>query len=113
MSRINSLTDTTGFMSPHSAGTGGDEGFGLGGEHADIKALTINSPAQQTPGVPTEPFDMAISNRKASGARPHLTARISRCLPAPQGHSRSGTQAYTTHDHQQQAAVAQLARSSY
>ena len=77
MSRINSLTDTTGFMSPHSAGAGGGEGFGLAGEHADSKAMTINSPAQQTPGVPTEPFDMAISNRiNAAGAWPHVTARI-------------------------------------
>jgi len=40
-------------MSPHSAGAGGGEGFGLDGEHADSKALTIISPAQETVGVPT------------------------------------------------------------
>ncbi len=48
---INSLTDTTGFRSPHSAAAGGGSavyagvGVGLDDEHAAIVALRTISPA--------------------------------------------------------------------
>ena len=62
MSRISSLTDTTGFMSPHRAGAGDEEGFGFDVEHADRKTVTINTPVRATTGVQTKPFIIPTSN---------------------------------------------------
>src|SRR4051812_35265554 len=56
MSRINSLTDTTGFMSPQSADEENGAGAGLcfDDEQAEIEASTDNSPTHTAKGFRPE-----------------------------------------------------------
>ena len=51
MSRISSLTETTGLRSPQSSGTGGGTGVGFDEEHAAVKTPMANSPAQMASGL--------------------------------------------------------------
>src|SRR5467141_2757548 len=50
MSRISSLTDTTGLRSPHSSSAGRGAGVGFDDEHVVVRTPRVNNPAHMATG---------------------------------------------------------------